>query len=323
MPNLGELILVSKSSWEHLYGPVPSRRLGRSLGVDLVPYKTCSFDCIYCQLGRTTNKTVERQPYVDPAAILDELGQWLKQDGQADYITFSGLGEPTLNSGLAEMVTAAGEMTDIPIAILTNGSLLWQPEVRAACHAADLLVPSLDAGTPRAFARVNRPESSLDIAQIVEGLCQAQQECAADMWLEVMLVAGYNDSDEELAALHEAIDEIKPESVQINTVVRPPVEQYARAVSGETLQQAEQALGPRAQIIAPLDAQSVMAEDRQRSEQEVMALLQRRPCTLQDIAAGLGMHPNEAVKYVDALLSRDEITSVERAGQTFYIPNGD
>jgi len=235
---------MSESSWEHLYGPVPSRRLGRSLGVDLVPYKTCTFDCIYCQLGRTTNKTVERQPYVDPAAILDELGQWLEQDGQADYITFSGLGEPTLNSGLAQMVTAAGEMTDTPIAILTNGSLLWQPEVRAACHVADLLVPSLDAATPNSFEQVNRPENSLDIKQIIEGLRLTRQECAADMWLEVMLVAGYNDSDEELGALREAIDNIKPKSVQINTVVRPPVEQYARAVSGDILQEAERLYPP-------------------------------------------------------------------------------
>jgi len=314
---------MNNSTWQLLYGPVPSRRLGRSLGVDLVPYKTCSFDCIYCQLGRTTNKTVERQPYVDPAAILDELGQWLEQDGQADYITFSGLGEPTLNSGLAEMVTAAGEMTDIPLAILTNGSLFWQPEVRAACQAADLLVPSLDAATPNSFEQVNRPARSLDITQIVEGLRLARQECTADMWLEVMLVAGYNDSEEELRALREAIDQIEPQSIQINTVVRPPVEQYARAVSGDTLQEAERLLGRRAQLIAPLDAQSVMAEERQRSEQEVMALLQRRPCTLQDIAAGLAMHPNEGVKYVDALLARQEIAWVQRAGQTFYMVSGD
>ena len=312
---------MKQRKWDYLYGPVPSRRLGRSLGVDLVPYKTCSFDCIYCQLGRTTNKTVERQPYVDPAAILDELGRWLEQDGQADYITFSGLGEPTLNSGLAQMVTAAGEMTDIPIAILTNGSLLGQPEVRAARQAADLLVPSLDAATPKVFKQVNRPASSLDIARIVEGLCLTRQECAAAMWLEVMLVAGYNDSDEELAALREAIDEIRPESVQINTVVRPPVEQYARAVPGDTLQKAEQTLGPRAQIIAPLDAQSVMAEERQRSEQEVVALLQRRPCTLDDIAAGLAVHPNEALKYLSELLRREQIAAIDLDGRQFYVPN--
>ena len=314
---------MSKLSWKHLYGPVPSRRLGRSLGVDLVPYKVCNFDCIYCQLGRTTQKTCERRLYVDAGEIMDELGRWLKEDGQADYITFSGLGEPTLNSGLGEMVITTNKMTDIPVAILTNGSLFWQPEVRAAACEANLMIPSLDAATPRAFARVNRPDRSLDVAQIIEGLRVTQQECPGKMWLEVMLVAGYNDSDEELRALREAIDNIKPEFVQINTVVRPPVEQYAQAVSGDILQEAERLFGPRAQIIAPLDAQSVMAEERQRSEQEVMALLQHRPCTLEDIGVGLGIHPNEAVKYVDALLGREEITSVQRVDQTFYVPSGE
>ncbi len=312
---------MSKSTWQHLYGPVPSRRLGRSLGVDLVPYKTCSFDCIYCQLGRTTNKTVVRQPYVDPAEVLDELEQWLEQDGQADYVTFSGLGEPTLNSALGEMVTAAGEITDIPIAVLTNGSLLWQPEVRVACQAADLLIPSLDAATPRTFARVNRPDSSLDIEQIIEGLCLTQQECPGKMWLEVMLVENVNDSREELAALRAAIDKIDPDEVQLNTVVRPPADHDARALSASALQQAEHLLGPRARLIAPLDARKIMVAERERSEQEVVELLRRRPCTLEDIGIGLGMHPNEAIKYVQALRARHEIKTIERDGKDFYIPS--
>jgi len=317
--NLGELILVSKPTWQHLYGPVPSRRLGRSLGVDLVPYKVCNFDCIYCQLGRTTHKTCERKQYEDPAEVIDELARWLKEDGQADYITFSGLGEPTLNSGLREMVVAANKMTDIPVAILTNGSLLWDPEVRAAGCAADLIMPSLDAATPRAFARVNRPDRSLDIEQIIEGLRATQQECPGKMWLEVMLVEDCNDSREDLAALRAAIDSIDPDEVQINTVVRPPVEHDAKPLSASALQQAEQLLGPKARLIAPLDAQKIMVEERERSEDEVIELLRRRPCTLEDIGVGLGMHPNEAIKYVQDLRARHEIKAIERDGKDFYM----
>jgi len=251
-----------------------------------------------------------------------ELTRWLEQDGQADYITFSGLGEPTLNSGLGEMVIAANEMTDIPVAMLTNGSLFWDPDVRAAACAADLMVPSLDAATPRAFARVNRPDSSLDIEQIIEGLRVAQQECPGKMWLEVMLVENCNDSREDLAALRAAIDKIDPDEVQINTVVRPPAEHDAKALSGSALQQAERLLGPKARLIAPLDAQKIMVEERERSEQEVIELLRRRPCTLEDIAVGLSMHPNEAIKYVVALRDSQQITKVERDGSEFYIPAG-
>ena len=312
---------MGQAKWQHLYGPVPSRRLGRSLGVDLVPYKVCDFDCVYCQLGRTTNKTLERRPYVDAVEILDELRCWLEQDGQADYITFSGLGEPTLNSGLGEMVAHANEITDIPVALLTNGSLFWLPEVRAAACAADLIMPSLDAATPGAFARVNRPHGSLGIGQIIEGLRVTRQECAGEMWLEVMLVEGCNDSTEDLQALREAIDKIDPDEVQINTVVRPPAEHDAKALSASALQQAERLLGPKARLIAPLDAQKIMVEERERTKQEVLELLRRRPCTLDDIAVGLSMHPNEVVKYVVALRDRQEITAVQRRGKEFYIPS--
>ena len=310
---------MKERNWKHLYGPVPSRRLGRSLGVDLVPYKVCNFDCVYCQLGRTTHKTCERKQYEDTEEVIDELERWLKEDGQADYITFSGLGEPTLNSGLGEMVAAANEMTQIPIAILTNGSLLWDAEVRAAACAADLIVPSLDAATPDAFARVNRPDRSLDVEQIIEGLRVAQQECPGKMWLEVMLVENCNDSREDLAALRAAIDKINPDEVQINTVVRPPVDHDAKALSASALQQAERLLGPKARLIAPLDAQKIMVEERERSEDEVIELLRRRPCTLEDIGVGLSMHPNEAIKYVQDLQSRNEIKIIEREGKDFYI----
>lgn len=303
----------------HLYGPVPSRRLGRSLGIDLVPYKVCTYDCIYCQLGRTTNHTLQRDEYEDTGEILAEVAAWLEQDGQADYLTFSGSGEPTLHSRLGEMIRAAQAMTDIPVAVLTNGSLLWQEQVRAEVCTANLLIPSFDAATPGGFGQVNRPVSGLQIEQIIEGLAKARAECVGEMWLEVLLVEGYNDSLDELEALRAAIEVIKPGRVQINTVVRPPVEAEVQALSADALQQAQQILGPRAEIIAPLDAREVMAGERERTEAEVLQLLHRRPCTLADIATGLNMHRNEALKYIDALLARREIAVSQRGQSTFYI----
>jgi wyosine [tRNA(Phe)-imidazoG37] synthetase (radical SAM superfamily) len=310
---------MKDSQWEHLYGPVPSRRLGRSLGIDLVPYKVCTYDCVYCQLGRTTRHTLQRKEYVDSQAILGEIEAWLHEDGEADYLTFSGLGEPTLHSGLGEMIQAVRGRTDLPVVVLTNGSLLWQAEVRAEVCGADLLVPSLDAATPAGFARINRPVEGIEIEQVIEGLRRTREDCAGEMWLEVLLASGYNDSPEELQALREAVEVIQPARVQINTVVRPPAESGLQALSAEELQQAQQALGPRAEIIAPLEARELMAGERERSEAQVRELLRRRPCTLSDLAAGLNMHRNEAVKYVEALLARGEITSSQRGANSFYM----
>ena len=180
---------------------------------------------------------------------------------------------------------------------------------------------ALDAATPGAFARVNRPHGSLGIGQIIEGLRVTRQECAGEMWLEVMLVEGCNDSTEDLQALREAIDKIDPDEVQINTVVRPPAEHDAKALSASALQQAERLLGPKARLIAPLDAQRIMVEERERSEEEVIELLRRRPCTLEDIGVGLGMHPNEAIKYVQDLRARHEIKMIDRDGKDFYVLN--
>ncbi len=313
---------MSHSPWQYLYGPVLSRRLGRSLGIDLVPYKVCTYDCVYCQLGYTATHTLQRDEYVDTTQVLSEVEAWLAGDGQADYLTFSGSGEPTLHSRIGEMIVAVRAMTDIPVAVLTNGSLLWQSQLREQVCTADLLVPSLDAATPAAFAKVNRPASGLSLDQVIAGLQATKNQAIGEMWLEVMLVAGYNDSIEQLEALRVAIDAIKPDRVQINTVVRPPAEATAQPLSAEALQQAQQILGPSAEVIAPLDAAELMMAERQHTEAEVLELLRRRPCTLDDIAAGLGMHRNEALKYIDTLLSRVEIMTAQRNSTTFYLPSG-
>ena len=161
---------MAEKDFKHVFGPVPSRRLGRSLGVDLVPFKTCSYDCIYCQLGRTTKKTIERKEYAPLGEVLDEVGRKLAETARPDFITLSGSGEPTLHARLHELVAGIREMTGIPLAVLTNGSLLWDEAVRDALAGVDLVIPSLDAGTPRAFARVNRPHHGVSFEKMLGGL---------------------------------------------------------------------------------------------------------------------------------------------------------
>lgn len=309
---------MSPEEPSHLFGPVPSRRLGRSLGVDPVPFKMCTFDCVYCQLGRTTALTTQREPYVSADTLIGELQAWLDAGGTADIITLSGSGEPTLNAEVGEVIAWLKRHAEIPVGVLTNGSLLWQDEVRRDVAQADLLIPSLDAARAPEFTRVNRPCPGLELPQIVEGLVAARRDCSGELWLEVMLVAGYNDSDEDLQALRETIERIDPGRVQINTVLRPPAEQDARPLSAEGLVLAQEALGAKAEIVAPLDGSALGEDGPQGTLDDVRALLRRRPCTLADVAAGLGVHRNEAAKYVAKLAADDEISAVARDGQIYY-----
>jgi wyosine [tRNA(Phe)-imidazoG37] synthetase (radical SAM superfamily) len=273
------------SKYRYLYGPVPSRRLGRSLGIDIVPYKVCSYDCIYCQLGRTTKLTSTPERLISATDVIREIEQWLKQGGSADYITFAGSGEPTLNVELGEMIRATKKLTDIPLAVITNGSLLGQPDVSDAVSMADVLLPSLDAGTERTFRAVNRPAPGVSFTGMIEDLVRCAQDFTKDIWLEIMLVEGVNDSEAELRAIREIVRRICPNKLQVNTVERPSRSGDAGRVSDETLSRACEILGARAEIIASGVISPVDDRQWQEIEEELMRVLSRRPCTLDDIVA--------------------------------------
>lgn len=287
---------------KYLYGPVPSRRLGRSLGVDVVPHKVCSYDCIYCQLGRTTKLITKPERLVSAADVVREIEQWLKSGGTADYITFAGSGEPTLNVELGEMIRATKRLTSIPLAVITNGSLLGLPDVFDAVSMADVLLPSLDAGTEQAFAAVNRPAQGVSFIGMRAGLVRTAQDFAKGIWLEVMLVEGVNDSESELRAISEIARRICPDKLQVNTVERPSRSGDARRVPDETLHRACAVLWPRAEIIA--GAEVAGAESQwQELEDELLRMLSRRPCTLSDIVAASGHHAHEISKHLRRLVA--------------------
>lgn len=299
----------------HIFGPVPSRRLGRSLGVDLVPFKTCSYDCIYCQLGQTTRKTTLRQEWVPLEDVLDELKQKLAT--RPDYITLSGSGEPTLYSRLEELIDRIRTMTDIPIAILTNGSLLWQEEVRRQLTNADLVIPSLDAGHSGMFQTVNRPHRSISFNQMLDGLIAFRQEHHGQYWLEVFLLAGLTDSDEAVRSINDCVRRIGPDRVQLNTATRPTAEASAVMVARSRMEELAKLFDPPAEVIA--DYRGVHAQsDFAAGREAVLETIQRRPCTLEDIAAGLGMHRNEVVKYIEELDAGGLIEAQVSGGRRFY-----
>lgn len=300
---------------EYIFGPVPSRRLGRSLGIDLVPYKTCTYDCIYCQLGRTTNKTMQRKEWLPFDAILSQLKEKLCL--KPDYITLSGSGEPTLFSKCEELIHQIKEITETPVAILTNGSLLWLPEVRKSLSEADLVVPSLDAGSHSLFQYVNRPHPDISFDKMVEGLIRFRDEYKGPYWLEVFLLAGVTTPDVEIEKLSTHIHSIQPDKVQVNTVTRPPAESFAEPVPKELLGNLAAQLFERSEVIA--DYRGVHDQQEFVSQREdVLTLLRRRPCSIEDIAAGLGLHQNEVVKYIEELLTENKIEAKPQNQKLYY-----
>ncbi|MBD3389286.1 MAG: radical SAM protein [Candidatus Altiarchaeales archaeon] len=299
---------------KHIYGPVPSRRLGFSLGVDLTPRKICSFDCIYCQLGETTKKTLERHEYMPVKDVIAEVKDFIDSGQRCDYITMSGSGEPTLNSGIGEVIDAVKSMSDIPVAVLTNSSLLSDYRVREDISSADVILPSLDAVTQKNFEKVNRPCHEMKISDIMEGLIKLKREFEGSVWLEVMVVEGLNTDDSEIESLKKVIDMINPDKVHLNTVVRPPAEEHAKPVNWEKLKEIGKFLD--AEVIA--DFKRGAADDRKGEKEDLMLdLLRRRPCTLKDISSALGLHENEAVKILDQL-SIDGVVGKERTCKGVY-----
>ena len=299
----------------YVFGPVPSRRLGRSLGVDVVPFKTCTYDCIYCQLGRTTCKTIERKEWVPLEDVLDEVKSKLSK--RPDYITLSGSGEPTLFSRLGDLIDGIKSMTNVPVALLTNGSLLWQPEVRREVQDVDLLIPSLDAGDEAMFRRVNRPHEAISFKRLIDGLVASREACRGRYWLEVFLVAGCTDIEAEVKKLAQYAGLIKPDRIQINTVTRPPAESSAAGVSRERLAELSRLFVPPAEVV--VDYHHVHEQTQfSASRDEILSLLRRRPCSIDGIAQGLSMHPNEVVKYVEALQAEKLVETTWTSGKCYY-----
>jgi wyosine [tRNA(Phe)-imidazoG37] synthetase (radical SAM superfamily) len=302
-----------------VYGPVPSRRLGRSLGIDLVPFKTCSYDCVYCQLGRTTNKTTALREYVPVEALLDEVAEKLRATPRPDYIGVAGSGEPTLHARLGDVIAGIKALTDVPVAVLTNGSLLWRPEVRAGLAAADVVMPSLDAGDPLTFERVNRPHADISFERMVGGLLSFAQGYRGKVWLEVFVLRGLTDRPDELAAIAAIVGKLRPDRAQLNTVSRPAAEPLALAVPRAFLEGACRLFPVPCEVIAEGPTRPPAAAARSGDvADEIVALVARRPCTVEGIAAGLGLRPNEVVKHLEALCARGRLRAERRGAAVFY-----
>lgn len=310
---------MSNYKYNYLFGPVPSRRLGISLGVDLVPPKTCSLNCVYCECGKTTNLTIERKEYVPTKIVISELNHFLESNPQLDYITFSGSGEPTLHSGIGEIVNYLKNNFPVyKMALLTNGTLFNYQKIRQEVNAVSLILPSLDAVSDRIFRNINRPYHELSNKKIIEGLIKLRSEFSGKMWLEIFIVPGLNDSAEEIKLMREAIHRIRPDQLQLNTLDRPGTANWVKAATKNELEKIALQLNWKTNIIANFQKRKQITSYKADIESSILQTIKRRPCTIDDLSAALGLHPLELNKYIETLLEREKISSVVMERGTFF-----
>lgn len=307
---------MNMSAYRYLFGPVPSRRLGRSLGVDLTPFKTCTLDCIFCQLGRTTHKTLERKEYVPVAAVESELAAWIEGGGRADHITLAGSGEPTLHTRFGDLLQFIRARTDIPTALLSNGTLFTQPEVREAAKNADIVKLSLSAWDAFSFDHVNRPHPDLKFQWILDGYRAFREGFSGRLWIEVFLMWGTNSVPGDVTRIAELVAAITPDEIHLNTAVRPPAETYAVALPRDKMEELAGLFRPTATVTAEFSSDT--SADVAVNEGTILAMLKRRPCTAQEIAEVFGMHRNEVSKYLGMLSRTGRIRTPDGSGRAAY-----
>jgi len=303
----------------HVYGPVRSRRLGASLGVDVVPMKVCTYDCIYCQLGPTQTLTTERAVFFPVDEILADVERWLRTRPAPDVITLAGSGEPALCSQLGEIIEGVKGMTHTPLALLTNGALLHRPDVRRDASRADIVLPSLDAGDEETFRLVNQPAPGLMLEDVVRGLADFRRGYAGEIRLEVMLLGGITDTPDRVARMARLARRIQPDRVDLNTPVRPTFDERAVPVPPVRLAELAGLFSPIAEVVADTGGPADDASPSRTPEsEEILALLLRRPCTADDVVAGLGLHRNVVAKTLVVLERRGEVHRVVRGGRVFW-----
>lgn len=305
---------------EHIFGPVNSRRLGISLGIDLLPPKICNFNCIYCEVGATTTFTSQRGEYTPTAAVIAEIDAYLTDPEarrRVDTLTITASGEPTLHSGLGEIIAHLQRVASQQVAVLTNGSLLHLPAVRRELAGADIVIPSLDAAREESFRRINRPAADCDLSRLIDGLATFRREFEGHFLLEILLAKGINDQPADLAALAAAVERIQPEAIQLNTVARPPLEDFAHPLSSAELQAAAAVF--KVPVSIPGEPEAV---DRRRqrpvSQEDVLHLLQRRPCPAADLATALGVTPLQVTALLQPLLDAGKVKRVCYHDRDFF-----
>ena len=300
----------------YVFGPVPSRRLGLSLGVDLIPLKTCSYDCLYCQVGKTTCLTVEPRAFAPLAAVMKEVKRSLERISP-DVVTFSGSGEPTLHSGIGEAIASVKALSGLRVAVLTNGSLLWREEVRERLVAADVIMPTLSTTDEDIFRKIHRPHPGLLLDHVIQGLKSLREIYRGELDVEVVLLAGLNDGPRQLAELRKVLEDINPDRIQLNTVVRPPADARALSLDREKMEEVKTYFGEKAEIIASIPPKQTEM-NLQSLSLALMEMAKRRPVRALDAAQALAIPEEEAERLIQGLAVKGHLRSQVHLGERYY-----
>ncbi len=301
--------------YKYIFGPVPSRRFGRSLGVDLIPFKTCDFNCVFCQLGADSETANSRREYAPISEIEAELKDWCESGGQADVVTLSGSGEPTLHSSFGEIIEFVGTEIMIPTVLLTNSSTMMHPEVREGAAKASIVKASLSAWNQSSFEKINRPAQALKYREIVEGLKDFRRIYAGELRIEVFLLEGYNSGTSEVEKIAKIVDCIGPDLVQLNTAVRPPAEDV-KAVSAEQLERLAGLFKTPSYLIA--DTKFKSGGSSGADQDTILAMIKRHPCTLGQICEIFDIDADTARKHLDRLTLEREIRVAMIDGSEYF-----
>ena len=290
----------------YLYGPVPSRRLGRSLGIDPFVRKTCTHDCIYCQLG--SGPTVSSEiavAGVSPIEIENELVDFFDSGGDTDFITFSGSGEPTLWKHIGALVDfIRANFPDKKLAVITNGTTLWREDIRKAIMPIDLIVPTVSTADEDTYMRLHRANRGADFSRYIEGIKKFAGEFHGEIWTEVMLVAGVNDSEQHILKLRKILDEISPAHIDLNTPVRPPSESWVQPPDESIVRKTCVLLGERCRIVGKFVPTSEKILEIANLAQRILDILRRRPENAKSLAAVLDTEMDNVQEALDAIVAK-------------------
>lgn len=307
--------------YKHLFGPVPSRRLGVSLGVDLVNHKTCNFNCVYCECGEEKPLDSSRKEYVNIDEVLIEIKDYLANGKKLDYITFSGSGEPTLNSGLGRLVKEIKSITDIKICLITNSSTLGDKSVVEEVKEIDLIMPSLDAALESSFLKIDRPHKSVKLEDIVSSLEKFSYTYKGKIWLEVFLIEGVNDSIKELEEFVRIFKRIKLDKIQLNSLDRPAPCSWVKAMSMSRLEEIKEyfeSFNFDVEIIKKYKKREDFSKYDENYEKLIINMLEKRPCTQEDLLNIIDISKDQLGTYIDILLKEKTIVAQIEERGIFY-----
>jgi wyosine [tRNA(Phe)-imidazoG37] synthetase (radical SAM superfamily) len=305
---------------KHVFGPVPSRRLGRSLGIDPIPLKTCNWNCVYCQLGRTKPLVNNRKHYVAPDEIVAQVKDALAahRKGDIDWVTFVGSGEPLLHAGLGGMIREVKALTELPVAVITNGTLFHQKEIRKEIAEADAVLPSMDAGSPDLYLKINRPHPDITFERLLNGLIAFREHYQGWLWLETMLVRGMNDTEEALGDLAEALRQIQSDEVHLNVPTRPPAETWVRPPRQERMIMAAAILGDIARVVQPAGGTFDLSGDQDIID-AIVGIVTRHPMRQDELENALAKWtPGQVGRALEELSGSGKAQLVERHGIRYW-----